>query len=227
MTRALIYKEIRETLPIVAVGLAALLLVALHPMGYSPIPNLLGYLQQGAIPFVGYRDEFTSQFHMAAGGLALALGFWQSLADFWGGAHLFVLHRPASRRRIYGVKLAVGLAAYLMCGVVPIALYALWAATPGTHASPFEWSMTTDAWFGWISMVTIYLSAFLSGVRPASWMGTRLAPLAAAAAMLMLAEVAGMKFPAISPFGGLLILVLTDIALAVSIIYVVQARDFG
>src|SRR5438093_9393557 len=107
MTSALAYKELRETLPIAAVGLAALLLVALSPMGYSPIPNLLGYRQQGVIPFVSYSESFTGHFQIAAAGLAVALGFWQSLGDFWGDAHLFVLHRPTSKRRIFGVKLVV------------------------------------------------------------------------------------------------------------------------
>src|SRR4051794_3600456 len=227
MTTALAYKELRETLPIAAVGLAALLLVALHPMGYSPIPNLLGYLQQGRIPFVSYGDDFVSQFGMAAGGLALVLGFWQSLGDFWGDAHLFVLHRPASRRKIYGVKLFVGLAAYVVCSVVPVVLYSLWAATPGTHASPFQWSMTTDAWIAWLSMVTVYLGAFLSGIRPAAWLGTRLAPMAAAASMLMLASAVSALSPTTSPFAALAVVASADFALVVAVLYAAQSRDFG
>jgi hypothetical protein len=227
MTSALAYKEFRETLPIAAAGLAALLIVALNPMGYSPIPNLLGYLQQGRIPFVSYGDPFVYQFSVAAGGLAMALGFWQSLGDFWGDAHLFVLHRPASRRQIYGVKLFVGLAAYLVCGIVPVVLYSLWAATPGTHASPFEWSMTIDAWIAWLSIVTIYLGAFLSGIRPAAWLGTRLAPLAAAASMLMLASAVSAFSPNSSPFAALAVVVAADFALVVAVLYAAQSRDFG
>jgi len=227
MTSALAYKEFRETLPIAAVGLAALLLVALDPMGYSPVPNLLGYQQPGRIPFIGNYDTFTPQFAMAASGLAIALGFWQSLSDFWGDAHLFVLHRPASRRRIYGVKLLVGLAAYLLCALVPILLYAVWAATPGTHASPFEWSMTASVWFGWISLITIYLGAFLSGIRPAAWIGTRLAPLAAAAAILMLVTIIAVWFPVAGSVGGLLVLLITDAVLVFSILGVVEVRNFA
>src|SRR4051812_20669230 len=98
MTKALMYKEFRETLPIAALGLAAFLLVALQGMGYSPLPNLLGYVNQARIPFIS--DSFNSNYNLAAGGLALALGFWQSLGDFWGDTQLFVLHRPVSQRRI-------------------------------------------------------------------------------------------------------------------------------
>src|ERR1043165_6258983 len=131
MTRALAYKEFRETLPIAAVGLACLLLVALDAMEYSPLPDLFGGRYSGVIPFVGYLEQFFGRFNMAAGAFALALGFWHSLGDFWGEAHLFVLHRPVNRRAIYATKLVVGLTMYLLCGAAPILLYAGWAATPG------------------------------------------------------------------------------------------------
>ena len=97
MTRALIYKEFRETLPIATVALACLAFLALDAMGYSVVPDLFGGRYSGTIPFVGYQEQFFGQFNMAAGAFALALGFWHSLGDFWGEAHLFVLHRPVNR----------------------------------------------------------------------------------------------------------------------------------
>src|SRR4029078_2021796 len=98
-------------------------LLAVCVVRYIPLPNVLAYRQQGSIPFISYQDTFPSQFGMVAGLLALALGLWQSLGDFWGDAHLFVLHRPASRRRIYGVKLLVGVLVYLLCAIIPLLLY--------------------------------------------------------------------------------------------------------
>ena len=160
------YKEFRETLPIAAMGLACLVFVALDAMEYSPIPYLLGGRIWGAIPFLSYSDHFAGNFRMAAGALALALGFWHSLGDFWGEAHLFLLHRPVARRSIYVTKLVVGLVAYLLCAVIPILLYAVWAATPGTHASPFEWSMTLPVWSAWFACVTLYLGAFSPAFVP-------------------------------------------------------------
>jgi hypothetical protein len=177
--KALAYKEFRETLPIAALGLATLLVVMLDAMGYSPAPDLLGRYQRSGIPFLS--DMFVSRFGLVAMGLALVLGFWQSMADFWGDAQLFVLHRPVSRQSVYSVKLAVGLSVYLVCTLVPLVMYVWWAATPGTHASPFEWSMTLGVWETWLQATALYLGAFLSGLRPAAWLGTRLAPLAAAA----------------------------------------------
>src|SRR5262245_40980481 len=186
MSTALLYKEFRETLPIAVVGLACLLFIALDAMDYSPIPYLLGGKVTGLIPFLTWGDSFAGNFRMTAGAFALALGFWHALGDFWGEAHLFLLHRPVTRRSIFVTKLVVGLVTYLLCGAAPILLYAIWAATPGTHASPFDWSMTLPVWWMWLSAATVYLGAFLAGLRPGAWIGTRLAPVAAAICLLVL-----------------------------------------
>lgn len=227
MTRALLYKEFRETLPIAAVGLACLLFVALDAMEYSPIPDLLGVHMLGAIPFFSYGDPFAGNFRMAAGGLALALGFWHSLGDFWGEAHLFLLHRPVARRSIYVTKLAVGLTAYLLSGAAAILLYACWAATPGTHASPFDWSMTLPTWNTWLAGVTVYLGAFFAGIRPAAWLGTRLAPLAAAGGVAAISEalaaIPGAFYLILYP----LLLIAANLALIASILFTAESRDYA
>jgi hypothetical protein len=217
MTSALSFKELRESAGIALLGLAALVSVALANMGWSPLPGLLDVRGVG-IPFVS--DSFLSQFGLAAGGLALALGMRQSIGDFWGEAHLFLLTRPVSRARIYGTKLAVGLGIYLILGALPILLYGWWAAIPGTHASPFDWTMTTDAWMTWLAMTAVYLGAMLSGIRPAAWFGTRLAPLVAGVTVACFLAIAGSVL-------GLLMLAATDALLFVSILHVVNRRDFA
>jgi hypothetical protein len=220
MTSALAYKEFRETLPIAALGLAALMFLALDAMGYSPAPNLLGQNQGGGIPF--FFDSFTQRFGLAATGIALALGFWQSLGDFWGDAQLFVLHRPIARRSVYATKVAVGLTVYLACTLVPLAIYTWWAATPGTHASPFEWSMIKTVCTTWIQTTAIYLGAFLSGIRPAAWLGTRLAPLAAAGLSSIVAIWWDSSF-----WAETVQLLIGDVALAAAILHVSTTRDFA
>jgi hypothetical protein len=231
MTRALLYKELRETLPIAAVGLACLVFIALDAMEYSPLPNLLGGRYVGVIPFLSHMDQFFGRFAVAAGAFAIALGFWHSLGDFWGEAHLFLLHRPVNRRKIYVTKLFVGIVTYLLCAAAPILLYALWAATPGTHASPFDWSMTLQSWSAWFAAATVYLGAFLAGLRPAAWLGTRLVPLFAAGGVLGLAElialaataIGGDTFAILSP----LLLLLADISLIAGILTTADSRDFA
>jgi hypothetical protein len=59
-------------------------------------------------------------------------------------------------------------------------LYAAWAARPGTHPAPFEWSMTDEAWRECSALTAVYLATFLTMLRPARWWGTRLLPVAAA-----------------------------------------------
>ena len=119
------------------------------------------------------------------------------------------------------MKLLVGVAVYLVCAAAAILVYAWWAATPGTHASPFEWSMTVPIWKVWITMPLLYLGAFLSGIRPARWVGTRLLPLAAAGTLVLLlprsALVAGLRTGAH---------VLFSVVLVGSIFFVVRTRDF-
>ena len=227
MTRALLYKEFRESLPIALAGLAWLLYVALDAMGYSPFPGLLSYRGNGVIPFIPYGETFGRNINLAAGALALALGFWHSLGDFWGEAHLFLLHRPVSRQRVYLTKLAVGLGVYLLCGIATILLYATWAATPGTHASPFAWSMTFPTWSSWLAAFTLYLGAFLAGIRPAAWLGTRLAPLAAAAAVVAICVPIAV-LPA--PFALLLtplVLIGANLGFLASILITANTRDFA
>jgi len=228
MTAALAYKEFRETVPIAVLALAAFLFYALTSMGYAPLPNVFGSFAfarpgQGIIPFLG--DPLIDQFKNVAFCLALALGFSQSLRDFWGDGQLFLLHRPVSRKHVYSVKLAVGLATYLICSLVPIVLYAAWAATPGTHASPFEWSMTRDVWTMWLGMTAIYLGAFLSGIRPGAWVGTRLMPLAAAGLTGFIASYFIEAWTG-ATWGSTLYLMLANVVLVYAIFRVVETRDF-
>jgi hypothetical protein len=221
MLSALTLKELRETAGIAALGLAALLLVALTPMRLSPLPAIFAPVRGGEIPFLS--DSFLFQFVLAAGGLAIALGFCQAVRDFAGNAQHFLLHRPISRQQIYVAKLAVGLAIYFTLTGLSVLLFALWAATPGTHASPFAWSMTLPAWTAWLAISAVYLGAFLSGLRPAAWLGTRLAPLAGACGLAVVAA-------SVSNWSALVtwpLLVGLDVVLIALIFHVARERDFA
>ena len=218
MMSSLTHKELRECAGILAIGGLALFAVAAANMGLQPLSGMFSSPSRGEIPFLG--DGFQFELGVVAFLLAIALGFRQSLGDFLGDAHIFLLHRPVARRRIYGAKLAVGLAGYLLLTAAAILAYWLWAATPGTHASPFDWPMTAPAWTLWLAISLVYLGAFLSGIRPGAWMGTRLAPLAAvtlAAAALMAAPIWIAWLAAIA----------CDALLIVLILHVAATRDFA
>jgi hypothetical protein len=120
-----------------------------------------------------------------------------------------------------GTKLLIGAGLYLVCGALPILAYAWWALTPGKHASPFYWSMTLPAWKIWITMTGVYLGAFLSGIRPARWIGTRLLPLAAAGVLVFL-----IQFVPIWWILGLACIALLDAVLVANVFFVIETRDY-
>jgi hypothetical protein len=217
MLTAMVRKELRETLGLAAIGLLAYLYFVTGQMGIPLLPwsGGRGY----GIPFV--YEAFVSMFWIVSVALAIGLGLRQSAAESLRGTWLFLLHRPAHRSRLIGVKLAVGALVYLICGALPILLYGVWAATPGTHASPFWWSMTLGAWQAWLSAASLYFAAFLVGIRGARWFGSRLFTLAAAMLLVIVIQ--------IEPWWWLLgtaSLLLLDAWLILSILYVARTRDF-
>jgi ABC-type transport system involved in multi-copper enzyme maturation permease subunit len=220
MWKALAFKEIRDVLPIVCIALIAYLACIACLMGY---PVFFGAFsdETWGTPFLDYQIKaFISIISI---GFTIALGFWQTVAENTRGTWLFLLHRPASQRTIIGVKLAVGASVYLVVSAIPILVYALWAATPGTHPSPFAWWMTEAMWYGWLFPVMVYFGAFLSGVRPARWYGSRLMPLLAVA---LLATLLGQIPYRYWSWGIAAILIVSLIDIYV-ILYSCKTRDFS
>ncbi len=178
MLKALVRKELRELLPLALLGVALELYLTCTATGMR-----LGFFEErgwGPIPFVS--DSTTQLFFYVSGGLAFALGIFQTMFESSRGTFQFLLHRPLTRNAIFGTKLLVGATLCLAVALLPIAAFGLWAATPGTHSSPFSWSMTAWAWLLGVQMLLVYLGAFLSGLRPGRWFGSRFLPLAGAVA---------------------------------------------
>jgi hypothetical protein len=120
--------------------------------------------------------------------LAIALGLRQTAWELGQGTYFFLLHRPIRRARIFALKLLIGGGLGMLFSAALILFYAWWAATPGHFAAPFEWSMTSSAWIRWIAMPPLYIGAFLSGIRPGQWFGTRLVPLVAGVGAALVAS---------------------------------------
>jgi hypothetical protein len=181
--RALALKELREVFGIAAVALGCYLALAVNAMGakvFDWVPGMPAGTNE--VPFTGGFNGF---FEFLSVLFAVALGFRQSAWESSRGTYLFLLHRPLGRNAVFVTKLATGMGVLLVCGSVPIVLYAAWAGVPGHHPSPFEWSMTAPIWQFLFLMPLLYLGAFLSGLRPARWFGTRLLPLAASGVFLL------------------------------------------
>jgi hypothetical protein len=219
--KALAFKELREVFGIAAVALAAYLALVLSLIGakvFDWVPGMPAGTHE--VPFTG--PEFTELFTWLSVLFALALGFRQSAWESGTGTFLFLLHRPMSRRAIFLTKLAMGASVFLLCACLPIVLYACWAAVPGHHPSPFAWSMTGSAWRPAFLVPLLYVGAFLSGLRPARWFGTRLLPLVATATLFVLLNVLpwwwSLGFPLAVLLYGLLV---------ANVCFVAQVRDYA
>ena len=235
MWKALAFKELRECLGIAAIALAACLYLVARNTGWEV--GTLGSLTEWVVQLGGlhiYRGrvddipfvnaELPVQLGFVLALFATALGFRQTVGESLHGTYPLLLHLPVPRLRLLYAKLSLGLAIYMACGAVPILLYSVWAATPGTHASPFYWSMTVPTWISWFSMSCVYLAAFLSGLRPARWYGSRLAPLAAGVPPLFVAYGVGSY---LYWWASIPIVLLSGAILVIGIQQVAQDRDFS
>jgi hypothetical protein len=217
MLKALVIKELRESAGLLAIAAVALLLAGLDILGWNRAGSPDFSELRDRFPFIS--DDFFSPFVIIMGGLALVLGFKQSVWELWQNTYPFLLHRPASRWFLFGSKLLVGSGLLLGIGGLAIVAYALWVAVPGISPTPFFWSMTADEWLVLPCCVLAYLGAFLSGIRPGRWFGTRLAPAVTAGCVAFLCSL----------FPWQVTLVPLAVAIGVflgCIHYYTQARDY-
>ncbi len=222
--KALALKELRELRGIAALALVAYLMLAARMMGVKAFDWVPGMPQNMEYPpFLS--GEFLSFFSLLTALFALAIGFRQTAWESSQGTYLFLLHRPISRRAVFIIKLITGSLVYAGCSAVPVILYGWWAATPGRHPSPFRWSWTQQTWC-WIGIMSlIYLGAFLSGLRPARWLGTRLLPVVAAICITLFLVTSSISLTAQIPAMPVALLVAGVFVYAIQ--YVAQIRDYA
>lgn len=216
MLKTLAWKEMRELVPLGVLALlveSCLLVTARAPL----IPRIYG---GGVIPF--YNDPICNLMLIVAGFAAAAFGLQQTTRESSRGTFQFLLHRPAARDALFGTKLLVGLVIYVFAAGLPLGAYTLWAATPGTHASPFLWSLAGGVWLAWAMLPLLYLGGFLSGLRPGRWFGTRLLPLAGSLLVILATQ-----FFDVATWIGLALCVIAGTALFLAIMYVADTRDYS
>ena len=219
MIRALALKEIRECLVVLIVGLGVLLFYTATYAGFS-LFSMSGSLRTRTIAFV--YPQFVPTFVLLVGAIAIVLGLKQSVWEFDRTSCLFLLHRPVQRWRLIGTKLVVGTFLLTAVCAAPIIVLGLWASLPGNQAAPFFWSMTQEAWRATFSVSIIYFGAFLSGIRPARWYGTRVFPVLGAIVCALLIQV----LPAWWLLGVTAIVVI-DLILTETIMVTANCRDYA
>ncbi|MFC1757562.1 hypothetical protein ACFL2H_02180 [Planctomycetota bacterium] len=172
MWRALAIKELRDVSLIVAASMFAFLVWAASVVG-AQLP-WLGVRQNVMIPFL--TGEVVGPLTIIATATAIGIGLRQSTCVLDDSSSQFLLHRPLERWRLIAFKLFIGSGIVCSLSVVTVALLCSWAAFPGNNPAPFEIWMTVPAWIAIACVTVVYQAAFLSGLRPANWFGTRLFP---------------------------------------------------
>jgi hypothetical protein len=223
--KVLVLKELRELRGIAALALAAYLVLVARMTGVKGFDWVPGMPQEMEFPpFVA--GEFQGFFGLLTGAFAIALGFRQTAWESSQGTFLFLLHRPISRQAVFFIKLATALLVLMSCAAVPILLYGWWAATPDQIASPFRWSWTLSSWCIIGGTIPVYLGAFLSGLRPAKWLGTRLLPLAAGVTIWVLLAALN-RAANLTTFAAILAVLLVAALFVGAIRYVALTRDYA
>ncbi len=218
---ALVMKEVRVSLGLVVAASIGFVFV----VGKLTVSSGFGFMSQ----FFGIFESTMPFFQMPPFGnlsllFAVSLAVMQVMSESRHEAWLFSLHRPISRRAIVIIKLAVGLVLLLVTTAVPIVMYSLWAARPGTHPSPFEWGMTEAAWRHWWCVPPVYLGTLLMMLRPARWLGTRVLPCAAGLWWFLRREAWGLS---LWPIGWeFSVLLAIDAVFVICLLLVIREREY-
>jgi hypothetical protein len=216
MLKALVIKELRESAGLIALAVIG----AAYALGEMTGTPVMPWQSSHSYAFPFVSDWSIYYLWLVGGGLAILLGLRQTAWELGQGTYFFLLHRPIGRSRIFGLKLLIGGSLAMIFSAAFILIYAWWAMTPGHVPAPQEWRMTTSVWIRWVAILPLYVGAFLSGIRPGRWFGSRLIPLVAAIGVAVLVNV-------IPWFWVALCFSLAGTAFGlVSIFYYVQSRDY-
>lgn len=220
MLRALMTKEWRELWPIALIAFLSYGAATAAITG-SRLGRWLSFLGTGpsSVPFAD--NVFFQRFLFVSVPFLIALGFRQTLGEDFRGTFLYLLHKPMQRTNIILSKLLAGWLIYAVVSLIIILWYLVWAATPGHHPSPFDWTMTIWTWQAWLVAPVIYLGAFLSGLLPGKWYGRKLLPLIASLLFLLISA----NFP--WHWVGILVGAMTAALLLVNIVSVAAERDYA
>jgi hypothetical protein len=218
MLKSLVWKEFRELLPLIAAAIAAQCLLVgaglqLHvdhrPSDIAAIWPLL---------------------YMVALLLAIASGLWQSWRESFGNQYQFLLHRPMSRPATFAAKMAFGIASVILVVALPLLCLSLWMDSWGRFHHRDEVGFAAAAAQLCAAIPLLHLGAFLSGVRPGRWYGSRFLPLFAAILLYIVVQVVANSLMTVSQswwFSSLVVAPIIAVGFVGAILHVAKARDFS
>jgi hypothetical protein len=118
--------------------------------------------------------------HVLAAVFGAVLGFLQVFFEARGDQRALLLHRPLSRSRIFLAKAIAGVGLYLLGMGLPLAVLAVWCATPGHVTAPFSGRAVLPWLADLLTGVVYYFAGMLTAQRDGRWYGSRCLGLAAA-----------------------------------------------
>lgn len=207
--RSFVRKEIRQSAFVLLLGIAAVF-IGFWALITAPTTKMLFISGEAAV--VGAMWIVIP--------FSVALGLSQSF-ELNCRSSLFLLHMPISRKQLIQSKLFLGSTTLLLMFGLPIVMAAVAYSMPLRNA-PFYWSMTSDLWRLVVTSSMIYLTAFLCGVRPASWFGTRLLPIAGICIFVIAIQLIPYWWLIAAP-----LIVFVDWMLITTIVYFAETRDYA
>ena len=167
---AVLRKELIEVSPVLLLSIVpyvVLVVVQISDAVYIERFNMASHIlmRDGAMTFLAVST-------LLAGLLGLVQTLRESVEGTWG----YYLFLPASRNELLIAKMLAGLTGHAAASLLALVLMLLAALFgPGSTETAFALNMLLQFF---VASVIVYFGAFLSGIRPARLLGTRLFPLA-------------------------------------------------
>lgn len=162
---AIIWKELRENLKWAVLWMSAVGAAMVYALSQAN-----PYFDQSpSICSAGFLTVTT--FGSIAGGSLL--GILQIVTELRRDRWAFLIHRPVGRTTIFVGKVVGGLTLYSLAMGIPLLGAAVWAATPGSVAAPFDSRMLLPGFADVLTGTAFYFAGMLTGIRQARWYGSR------------------------------------------------------
>ncbi len=165
--KAMFWKECRENVNWAILGTLGLSLT-------------LAYLvyNDGASPTLStVWNNATLTLTLGAPFTGLALGLLQILPETRRDRWAFLVHRPASRTRLFFGKVLPGLFLYGLMTLLPLCGLLAWYAHSSRLAGPFDARFLLGPFAAILGGLAFYFAGLLIALRPARWYGSRTLPI--------------------------------------------------
>ena len=170
--RAVILKEMRQNLVLVALAFLLMVIVALFGEYYRS-----GFLSYRYDPLnVLLYESVRASIPLACAVAAFILGVAQPLSDLNFDRWAFLMHRPVPRSMLFWGRALAGLLLYFIIAGVPLIALLLYGMTSaGGHY--FVWQYTLPPIADFFTGTAYYFAGLLVADRQARYYGSRLVPL--------------------------------------------------